>query len=371
MKKFVTLFNTYNVHLIKDVGLIPYGMQSYGFYDAYITTYDSDDNIYFNTTVKGLKEWKIPHKTGNCKFDALLFLWKNAPNIDVLNCYHTTVLSAMACAVYRIRNRNGQIYIKLDGGDTREETIWWKRPIRQFVMRHADLVSTELYCRQQELEKSWKRKIEVLRNPYHPNDLKKYRPYKERQNTIITVGRIGTRPKNTETLLNAFLSIFDKITDWNLLLVGPVEPSFRQELDALIGNDPLLKQRIILYDNVENRDELMQLYSNAKIFVFPSRWESYGIALMEAGLCGTFQICSDLVASKELTHNFEYAANFSAEDVDKLAELLLDACKSDDSIIECKGQQERAYVMKSCALDKVCGKLNHMLKNVDRQCGKG
>ena len=361
MKKFVTLFNTYNVHLIKDVGMIPYGLQRYGFYDAYITTYDSGDHGYFSTAVKGLNEWKIPHKTGNYIFDALLFLWKNASKIDVLNCYHTTTLSAMSCAVYKIRNRRGKIYIKLDGGDTKEESIWWKRPIRGFVMRHADIVSTELYSRQQELEKSWKRNIEVIRNPYHPNDLKEYRSYNERKNTIITVGRIGTTPKNTETLLDAFLSIADLMPEWKLLLVGPVEPFFREQMDELFSRVPLLKHRIILYGNVESRDELMHLYSDAKIFVFPSRWESYGIALMEAGLCGTFQVCSDLVPSKELTHDFEYAARFPAEDVDQLAKLLLDVCKGDSSEIEHKGQQERAYIIDTCSLKQVCVKLNQML----------
>lgn len=369
MKNFVTLFNSQNVHLIKDVGLIPYGMQQYGYYDSYIATYDNGGYLHLENTVKGLNLWHVKKVTGNFIIDSIFFLLRNGRKIDVLNLYHSTFRSAIFSFFYKMTNPKGRIYLKLDGGYTKEETPWYKS-FRRYAIKKADLVTTELQETSEKLSLSWNKKISALRNPYHPNDLKEYRPYNKRKNTIITVGRIGTPQKNTETLLSAFLSIAKDIPDWNLLLVGPIEPSFRNQLNEAFGRDPSLKQRITLYGNVENRDELMQLYSDAKIFVFPSRWESYGIALMEAGLCGTYQICSDLVPSKELTHNFEYAAHFPAEDADQIASLLLDACKGDSSVLEHKGQQERAYIMETCSLKQVCVKLNQMLDSKNSFAGK-
>lgn len=363
MKTFVTLFNSQNVHLIKDVGLIPYGMYQFENYESYIATYNNGNYGHLQDTVKGLKLWLVKKYTGNFTIDSVAFLLKNSKKIDVLNLYHTTFRSAVFSLVYKTINPDGKIYLKLDGGYTQEETPWYK-PFRRYAICKADLVTTELEETCEALIKSWHRQIGLLRNPYHPDDLKEYIPYCDRSNTILTVGRIGTTPKNTETLLNAFLSVFDKIPDWNLLLVGPVESAFRQQMEDLFDHDPSLKQRIILYGNVENRDELMQLYSTVKVFVFPSRWESYGIALMEAGLCGAFQMCSELPASKELTNDFEYAVHFPAEDVNGLSKLLEVYCTADNFEMECKAKKEREYIIENCSLEQVCGQLNKMIDEI-------
>ena len=363
MKTFVTLFNSQNVHLIKDVGLIPYGMYRFENYESYIATYNNGDYGHLQDAVKGLKLWFVKKYTGNFTIDSVAFLLKNSKKIDVLNLYHTTFRSAVFSLVYKRINPNGKIYLKLDGGYTQEETPWYKA-FRRYAMCRADLVTTELKETRGALIESWHRQIGLLRNPYHPADLKKYMPYFDRSNTILTVGRIGTSPKNTVTLLKAFLSVSDKIPNWNLLLVGPVESSFRQQLEDLFDHDSSLKQRVVLYGNVESRDELMQLYRTVKVFVFPSRWESYGIALMEAGLCGTFQMCSELPASKELTNDFEYAVHFPAEDVNSLSELLEVYCTADNFEMECKAKKEREYIIENCSLEQVCGQLNKMIDEI-------
>ena len=363
MKTFVTLFNSQNVHLIKDVGLIPYGMNRYENFESYIATYNNGEYGHLQDSVNGLKLWLIKRLTGNYTIDGIVFLIKNAKKIDVLNLYHTTFKSALFSLFYKLKNPNGKIYLKLDGGYTQEETPWYK-PFRRYAICKADLVTTELEETRRALIKSWHRQIELLRNPYHPEDLKRYIPYCDRSNTILTVGRIGTPPKNTETLLKAFLSVSDKIPNWNLLLVGPVEDSFKQQMEDLFEHDSSLKQRIVLYGNVESRDELMQLYSTVKVFVFPSRWESYGIALMEAGLCGTFQMCSELPASQELTNDFKYAVHFPAEDVNSLSKLLEVYCTADDFEMECKAKKEREYIIENCSLKQVCEQLNKMIDEI-------
>lgn len=363
MKTFVTVFNAQNVHLIKDVGLIPYGMFRYKHYDSYVATYNNGGYSHLKDTVKGLKLWNVKKLTGNFIVDGVAFLLKNARKIDVLNLYHTTFSSAIFSWAYKVANPHGKIYLKLDGGYTKEETPWYKS-FRGFALRKADLVTTELQERRIALSTSWQKPVFLLRNPYHPEDLKEYVPYIKRDNAIITVGRIGTPPKNTETLLKAFLKVADKIESWNLVLAGPVEKEFSQRIDELFKENPDMKERIQLYGNVDSRDDLMHLYSRAKVFVFPSRWESYGIALMEAGLCGTFQICSDLQASRELTNDYQYAAHFFAEDADHLSNLLLKFCTNDNLEMEQMGRKEREFIIENCALEKVCRQLGKMIDEV-------
>lgn len=363
MNTFITLFNAQNVHLIKDVGLIPYGMYYYEHYESYVATYDNGEYKHLQDSVKGLKTWFIRKYTGSFTFDGIIFLIKNSKKIDILNLYHTTLRSALFSLVYKHVNPSGKIYLKLDGGFTREETPWYKS-FRRYAIYKADLVTTELRQTQEAMVRSWNRKIELLRNPFHPSDLKEFVPYSNRSNTILTVGRIGTPPKNTETLLNAFISFSEKENGWKLSLVGSIESDFMKHLNELFCKMPDLKEKIDVIGNIDDRDKLMSVYSGAKIFAFPSRWESYGIALMEAGLCGTFQICSDLLASKELTNNFGYAAHFPAEDENKLSELLESYCLADDFEIERMGKNEREYIVENCSLEEVSKQLNKMINEL-------
>lgn len=366
LKTFVTLFNSKNVHMIKDVGLIPFGMYYCGYYDSYIATYENEKLSYLNNRVKGLKLWKIEKLIGIFIFDAVLFLIKNAKKIDVLNLYHTSSRSAVFALCYKFLNPKGILYVKLDGGYTREETPWYKS-FRRIVIKKADLLTTELEQKRQELCKSWKCAVYLLRNPCHPSDIKLFIPYSKRENIIITVGRLGTAQKNTEILLEAFQKVADKLSDWNLYLVGPVTPSFQYYLNDYFNSYPDLCNRIVLLGNITNRDQLMELYGKAKVFVFPSRVESYGIALMEAGISGTYIICSEIPASKELTNNFKFAAHFPADDKDALASEIIKSCNCEKDI-ETIGINERNYLINICSIDIISQTLNQLLKECKTVC---
>lgn len=363
MKTFVTLFNSDNVHLIKDVGLIPYGMYRFREYDSYIATYKNGEYPHLQDAVNGLKLWLIKRRTHIFIIDAILFLLRHGKQIDVLNLYHTTFQSSILLCLYKVVNPTGMAYVKLDGGWTRESTAWYKR-FRHYTMKHADLITTEMLGTKEQLTTSWNRKIELLRNPYNPLDLADFSPYSQRKNIILTVGRLGTPQKNTETLVKAFRKIYRDIPSWNLLLVGPIEDSFQKWLETLFAEEPPFRNRILEYGNVDNRKELMQLYSSSKIFVFPSRFESYGIALMEAGLNGTFSICSNILSSRELTNNFDYSASFPAEDEATLSRLLLKYCTDDYTEIEEKGLKEREFLIKQCSLEEICSQLDKKLNGV-------
>jgi len=60
----------------------------------------------------------------------------------------------------------------------------------------------------------------------------------------------------------------------------------------MVGDGPMLEEYKINYPNVEfvgaKRDqELGDYYRMADVFVFPSRWETFGIVMIEAMACGT------------------------------------------------------------------------------------
>ena len=61
---------------------------------------------------------------------------------------------------------------------------------------------------------------------------------------------------------------------------------------VMVGDGPMLETYKKQYPNVEfvgfkTGKELAQYYANADVFVFPSRWETFGIVMIEAMACGT------------------------------------------------------------------------------------
>ena len=60
----------------------------------------------------------------------------------------------------------------------------------------------------------------------------------------------------------------------------------------MVGDGPMLETYKKRYPDVEfvgfrTGTELAEYYANADVFVFPSRWETFGIVMIEAMACGT------------------------------------------------------------------------------------
>ena len=227
--------------------------------------------------------------------------------------------------MYKLFNPRGKVYVKLDGWPSPNQGKLWKRPCYRWLMKHADCVSTELEENAEILSREWGRKIVWVPNPANPNELQPFRPFSERSNTILTVGRLGTRQKATEILLEAFAQIAAQIPGWTLKLAGYFSENMNIASDFYAAH-PELKDRVIFTGEIRDRQTLIDMYRDAKIFAFPSRHESFGIALTEAMLQGCFAVTTDIPTSRSLTENFRYALGSPVDDIDGLAKNLLYAC---------------------------------------------
>ena len=107
------------------------------------------------------------------------------------------------------------------------------------------------------------------------------RQFSEKENIILTVGRIGNWQKATEVLLEAF-SLLPKDHEWSLHLTGPVEPSFQPILESFFKRNPHLRANIVLHGNIVEKHALYELYNRAKIFCLTSRYEGMALVVPEA-----------------------------------------------------------------------------------------
>ncbi len=167
----------------------------------------------------------------------------------------------------------------------------YEAAIGKKVLRSADqLIAVSRWTRDDVLKyKLDKNKFTVIHNGLdfsqfstkHSPDIKKKLRMGKNEALIIWVGRI-VEQKGLRYLFQAMPEVLKNFSA-KLLLVGTgsEEKQLRKQARALgIGKS------IVFYGEVTNRKELNNLLRGADVFVFPSIWEPFGIACLEAMASG-------------------------------------------------------------------------------------
>jgi alpha-1,3-rhamnosyl/mannosyltransferase len=133
---------------------------------------------------------------------------------------------------------------------------------------------------------------------------------------LLSMG--NTKPhKDLQTLLRAFAHVAPALPDLRLLLVGEEPPGYLDAVPA--GAPPEVRARVTFTGRVSDA-ELRALYAGASAFVFPSRYEGFGLPPLEAMALGAPVVCANAASLPEVVG--DAALLFPAGDVGALAEAL-------------------------------------------------
>lgn len=139
---------------------------------------------------------------------------------------------------------------------------------------------------------------------------------------IVNVGRLYNKQKGQEDLIKAFAMIKDSIKE-DLLIIG--DGTDRGYLNDLI-NAFGLKDRIKIIGFARNPYKYMK---NSKFFVFPSYYEGFPNALIEAMACGCACICYDFEPSGAfISDNGQYIRLVKKGDIEGLASAMKEFCNN-------------------------------------------
>lgn len=108
---------------------------------------------------------------------------------------------------------------------------------------------------------------------------------------ILYVGWI-IKEKGVYDLLAACSLLKDKLFDLQVELVGPIYCD-RNELDQLI-NSYQLQDMVAVVGPIHSREALRSKYCSSDVFLFPSHYEGFPMALLEALSCGLPAIGSNV-----------------------------------------------------------------------------
>ena len=171
-------------------------------------------------------------------------------------------------------------------------------------LRSADLISTISQGTSNRLNKFFSRKADIIAPPsvnldkfYPPNeDVRKntLEKYDLNSSYFLSVSTLEPR-KNLDVLIDAFELFIKKYPEKNCKLVLAGASGWKNnDLLSKISNHPAIQKLGFVPD-----EDLPALYANAVSLIFPSKYEGFGMPVLEASLCGTTAIASDIDEIRE------------------------------------------------------------------------
>lgn len=219
-------------------------------------------------------------------------------NYDIVH-YHAT--SQWAVTLYGLKNFNIKQVIIHSHATTFSDSFI--KSVRNGIMSLPIYISgTKYVAATYEAGKAlfYGKKFEVVSNSidvdrfkYNPNDRKLIRAKLGLIQNAVVVGNVGrfSKQKNQLWLIDVFYEIL-KVTknkDWYLLLIGQGE--LRDEISTKVVELGIKKQVIIL----DTQSEIERYYSAMDVFCFPSIYEGFGMAAIEAEASGLPIVLSSVI----------------------------------------------------------------------------
>ena len=138
---------------------------------------------------------------------------------------------------------------------------------------------------------------------------------------FLAVGRFSKKHKGFDILIEAFHLFAQKEKEWKLDIIGEgEEEALYRELIKKYD----LEGRITIHPFTNN---IQDYYSKAQVYVLSSRWEGFGLVLVEAMAHGLPVVSSDLPTSLEIMGDF--GIYFKNGDISDLANRLEEATNID------------------------------------------
>lgn len=208
------------------------------------------------------------------------------------------------------------------------------------VLSHVD---EDLFMREMDL------KTTVI---YNPLTVSSIGTGNARYKKFLSVGRFSYKHKGFDLLIQAFAEFAKKNQEWKLEIVGegPEEALYRSLIKKY-----KLEQRVVLCPFTKN---VQKHYANASVYVLSSRWEGFGLVLVEAMSHGLPIVSSDVPVAVELLKDKGVALFFKNGSVPSLTEQL--AYMAEKADLQCMGNNSLLYA-KKFDIEAICAQWNVLL----------
>lgn len=210
--------------------------------------------------------------------------------------------------------------------------------LEELAYRNADLIQSNSEAVRDKAERDYGSHTNVLTVPHgiEPIDQRSF-PNRKLRDTVrvLFVGRVELR-KGADVLLKAIELLFPHaaVGSWpklEFIIAGP--PSENTGVEGTFSDwfglrrPDLVSSGRVCFTGEVSMDDLDNLYRDADVFVLPSRFESFGLVLLEAMRYGVPVIASGTSGMAEVVTS-DYGRTFTPSDHNALAKCILELAGS-------------------------------------------
>ncbi|AEF18080.1 glycogen synthase [Thermoanaerobacterium xylanolyticum LX-11] len=338
---------------------------------------DQDDHIE-NMEVKGYREWEMLKKASDDKFKKVLgplttdiAMVSDAISSDIVHCHtwYTFMAGFLAKMLYDIplivtihsleplrpwkeeqlgRGYHLSTWMERTGVEAADKIIAVSNDSKKDIMKCYNVPED---------------KIEVIYNGIDLNQYKKTDSNMAREKYgiegryILFVGRIS-RQKGIIHLIDAV-----KYLPQDVKVVLCASSPDTREIKGEMEEKVKLYENIIWIDKMVSKEEVIELYSNADVFVCPSIYEPFGIINLEAMACNTPVVASATGGIKEVVVDGETGFLVEPGNSHELAEKI-NILLNDRNLAALFGANGRRRVEDMFSWESIARKTYDLYKNV-------
>ena len=202
------------------------------------------------------------------------------------------------------------------------------RALRDFMYRFATAIVVQNDNNKKYFSKCVQKKSSVIFNPVAFQSYKGVALESEKDNKIVSVGRI-IKQKNNMMLINAFKTICDDFKNAKLVFYG--EGNLKESLGQKVA-EMGLGERIIFAGNVK---DVISNIKDAKMFVMTSDYEGMPNALLEAMCAGLPVISTKVSGAVDVIKSGENGILVDINDEEALATAMRSFLENEDYSRKC------------------------------------
>lgn len=146
------------------------------------------------------------------------------------------------------------------------------------------------------------------------------RSFEEKDNLMITVGRLADPVKNTDMLLRALART--DLKGWKFCLIGPCDAVLEERAEQFFRDHPQKRRSVVFTGPIYDKKELWEYYNRSKVFVLTSRGESSAIVLGESKRFRNYIITTDVGSARDLIGDGRFGEYIPQDDDVELARRL-------------------------------------------------
>lgn len=294
-----------NVQLLKDRILIPYVCYRQFGQGLTIVTQKVEEYPYLSY-LEGAQLHALPCTDELPHMEAAMqYVTCHYQEIDLLFLFGARLEYAGLAAQYKALRPDGIIYLKLDINSGWANALPLDHKPYADFLDACDIISCEARRLQHLISRKWRRTIEYIPNglyyPLYPSMAQT--TYTDKENLILTVGRLGSVQKNSHVLLYAYALAYLQFTEpWDLVMIGSITPEFQEIYDTFCREFPPIAPHVRLTGSIADKALLHSYYRRAKIFALTSQMEggSPNVYAEAAGF-GCTVLTTDIDCAQDMT----------------------------------------------------------------------